>query len=1654
MTKKIVFFVFLSMVSAFASGLFSQVTVTIPDTTCMRWDTIKVPLRISSVSGLNVLSLQFQLEYDSNVLECLGFAQSGTITNSWATPVLNITTGKVITSIASTTPLSGGGVLFYASFRFVASPNSDRSQLRVTQMMLNEGTPTVSVVNGSIRYLSLNISPNEASIFEKDSVIFILQGDITPPVQWSVTDTSVASISSSGIFRTKKVGFCRVIAKDARNLADTTANIVIKPLLLSQFTMSFRDTSIMQGESILYPLYVTDLTGLGIISGQLGITFNTGILTIDSIAVMGTLLESSGAPVLNINSGNISISFARSIPLNGSGVLLYLKGRTYRTNYGSVSFHLRDALFNENISVKTLDGSIYVQSMGQLSLTISTTTAFVGDTVRCSLSANPIPPAPPIVWSVSNPTLATISSNGVLVVKKHGTLTVNVIDSLGRTAVSQTISTYDMTLTVGDTSAMTLDSVDVPVYISQYTNGILSSQMTVNFDTLYLISPRVIESGTLLAGSQISSSTLGNKITIAAAISNPIRTAGTLVKIRFYVRYTAPKLTNTSIALTKVMFNEGTPFPLIDNGQVYIRWDRDVKVIDILEPNGIIKKDTTIIPRVLIQNVRGVGQTVKLKATIGRLYTDSMDVFIGPYSTQEFVFPHGWNATIIGTFSVKCEAILLKDQDTTNNVIIKNVAVSATGGEFVIFGITPNFGGDLGLISVQVKGFRFHQGMSLKLNRAGSPDIHADSLLTNVIDSSTINTVFNLRDEERGPWNLVIKNQTGDSAIFYDGFSVEFGNRQLYLDVIGPKQIRVGRITSFIIQYRNNGNNDVVAPSLFVSLPTNLNWKLLYPKKNKYFINIPLIPHAKIETKLDYLKPGDNGTLISIITPIAAGPIQLHLNTVEYEPCSYYSTSLINKIRCRSIGSKSDTLTDNKNVLWKDLDVEIWDAPLIPRGPINPSLPSPSHGPGFLRHPHVVYPDKVFNPGTGRFMSRNEYDAKKKDFQDGKDIGFDNTWFSHDRQAVIPKKIPVSDDQYDRLLSDFNSSDANGGDTYIDCQSTLDGFFELRGIGGPEGFIPDDLEDKDQSRWREKGDAFYNNLGVMDKSVVGPLSGEEPFKENPDDYSPWDDFNPFDFDFEGIGAIDPNDKIAPLGIGSNHFISNDNASEYLINFENLSTATAAAQEIEIVDTLSPYLDINSFMFGNVMLGDTLISINTAANSYSTSYRLNPETYLDISCNYNSDTRVVRWYFRGRDYISGDLKDILPPNITSPEGQGWVSFSINPDSNLINGTKIFNRASIIFDVNPPISTNEVFNTIDADPPSSKVQSARGGDSTIVKFKWKAVDGSLGSGVRTGNIYISTNDGVYQCVSSGVKDTSFSLSAVPGNYYKCFSIAQDSVGNIEPFKTNADIFVLVGAINAGWNMVSVPIIPKESHKDSLFPGATSNAFEFVGRYEISSELEPGVGYWLKYPSPQMAAFGGNELLIDTIALRAGWNMIGSISEPIPTNSITSDPPSIVTSNFYGFENAYKIEDTICPGKAYWVKVNQSGSIILSTDTTKNLTARIKIVPTSDQPPPPPEDGLTDGLMPTIYSLDECYPNPFNPKTTIKYSLPEISKVELTIYNILGQVVTKILDCVELPGYHSIEWNAPIASGVYFYRLEASSTTNPSKSFIKVKKMILLR
>jgi photosystem II stability/assembly factor-like uncharacterized protein len=381
----------------------------------------------------------------------------------------------------------------------------------------------------------------------------------------------------------------------------------------------------------------------------------------------------------------------------------------------------------------------------------------------------------------------------------------------------------------------------------------------------------------------------------------------------------------------------------------------------------------------------------------------------------------------------------------------------------------------------------------------------------------------------------------------------------------------------------------------------------------------------------------------------------------------------------------------------------------------------------------------------------------------------------------------------------------------------------------------------------------------------------------------------------------------------------------------------------------------------------------------------------------------------------------------------------------------------------------------------------------------------------------------------------------------------------------------SIDDKWNTISLPVVVPDGKVMTLFPSAVSQAFWYATSYVAIDSLHHGTGYWLKFPFAQNAWIAGAPVLNDTISLRSGWNLIGSIADTVATGSVITHPPGVIISSYFGFHEAYQPSTVIAPGKAYWIKASQPATLFLTAPAQgaaratsvqpEDDLARLNTLAITDglgrsttlffgergssspdlarselPPLPPPEcfdarfetgrwlalfppsangeeragislqdaqptvtlawnireqgtlfyelvtpsgsrtlsgtgsallemagakalvlmavpDGK--GHLPSEYALLQNTPNPFNPTTSIPFTLPVRSRVRLEIFTLLGQAVAVLEDGELEAGYHSAFW-APSsnASGLYIYRLEASPATGSGSGYVQTRKMLLLR
>ncbi|MBR1415667.1 MAG: pre-peptidase C-terminal domain-containing protein [Prevotella sp.] len=231
-----------------------------------------------------------------------------------------------------------------------------------------------------------------------------------------------------------------------------------------------------------------------------------------------------------------------------------------------------------------------------------------------------------------------------------------------------------------------------------------------------------------------------------------------------------------------------------------------------------------------------------------------------------------------------------------------------------------------------------------------------------------------------------------------------------------------------------------------------------------------------------------------------------------------------------------------------------------------------------------------------------------------------------------------------------------------------------------------------------------------------------------------------------VASWDPNEMAGPQGVGPQHYLGPTQTVSYRILFENKAEAGDAAYRVRVSDDLDPEVfDVSTVRFG--------------------------ETSHD-GVGYN-------WKMtREGNRLSWDIQGIeLPPNVNAPEGEGFVSFSVDLKPGLADGTQIKNKATIIFDKNFPIETNDFVNTLDLAAPVTTMSETRYvTEASAMRVTCSASDAA--SGVQSYLLFVSENGGDYSYYGQSVTPViDYPVEAENGHTYSFFVLATDNVGNTE-------------------------------------------------------------------------------------------------------------------------------------------------------------------------------------------------------------------------------------------------------------------------------------
>ena len=318
------------------------------------------------------------------------------------------------------------------------------------------------------------------------------------------------------------------------------------------------------------------------------------------------------------------------------------------------------------------------------------------------------------------------------------------------------------------------------------------------------------------------------------------------------------------------------------------------------------------------------------------------------------------------------------------------------------------------------------------------------------------------------------------------------------------------------------------------------------------------------------------------------------------------------------------------------------------------------------------------------------------------------------------------------------------------------------------------------------GDGCDDSSGAQDDDFVGPPPPPPGDGGNPPGLPP--------VEIPIIRPVDPNEIIPPAGCDIQNWVAQDATLPFTILYENdPEFATAPAQIVEIEQLFEDEGAANpvSIRIGDFGFGNYYFEVPDDVSYYFTQLDLSDSlgVLLDVAAGYDADENKLFWIFQSKDPATG-LTTTLPAEVgylpvndsITMAGQGFVSYAVSPRISTSTGDTLYAQASIIFDDNPPIITNQSFNLVDADAPETNITAIDTLSDANYLISWTGTD--EGSGITSYLLYASINNGPFIPIADNLVDTEYNFIGTPGNTYAFFTIGIDCAGNIEPLKTEGD------------------------------------------------------------------------------------------------------------------------------------------------------------------------------------------------------------------------------------------------------------------------------
>ena len=519
-------------------------------------DTFTVSLNADTLlTGRDVYAYRFHVTYSPTYLEFLGVPGTGAVLSSWGAPTMNSeNAGSIVLAGAGTAPLEGTGEM--VQFRFRARrPGNTTIGFNTGESYLNEGNPPSAYSDGPVSAAGLSypdIYPDSRDLYIGDEVAMSVSGG-EAPFTYTADDPQVAQITGGDTVRAVGPGTTRITVTDNNGESSTTSGLFD----VRAIRMDLEPVDVWPADTFYLPVRIEVAPGTTVYSGRFDLDHHGSLAGLE-----GMILQGDYSPNIQAHTGdgNVSVSFASTSGITGSGVLCYLGFRAGSS--GNRYVNLSSMRFNETLYAwnQAYGYDVNVRSLPNLSLSPSYGNLMWGETQKIDVSNG----TGPYTWKVSDTGVASVDAQGNLSAITGGAVRVTATDANGATTTSGIFTVYDHEISVYNSEGVLDTETRVPVISSSLPSGkkLFSYRASFSFNDNHLEFVRAEGAN----GNGLVQGTLdGTTIDVAGALGEGV-SSGVIGYLVFNVTNSLSLQATTTISMDAFTANENSLYSVREDG--------------------------------------------------------------------------------------------------------------------------------------------------------------------------------------------------------------------------------------------------------------------------------------------------------------------------------------------------------------------------------------------------------------------------------------------------------------------------------------------------------------------------------------------------------------------------------------------------------------------------------------------------------------------------------------------------------------------------------------------------------------------------------------------------------------------------------------------------------------------------------------------------------------------------------------------------------------------------------------------------------------------------------------------------------------------------------------------------------------------------------